>query len=224
MLRWPPVSAEAAIPIQRIRLSPYKANPQALCQNCHDMEDIAPEGTHPPVASGECLTCHTPHGSKNKALLAKSEKQLCLDCHTEVATEMAQASSHKPAKEDCSLCHQAHGKTASKLLTKDVNTLCLDCHTDLKAALTETNVHPPFADGVCTDCHRPHGSQNAKLLKNNDTDLCGSCHDDANKWIAQKSVHVTGQEPVSAPSAIIRMHRRSRSCCWRKTTPFAQVP
>jgi|GEM_PF-2201663 len=38
------------------------------------------------VLSDGCMTCHLPHGSPNRSLLARPDRVLCLTCHTDRAT------------------------------------------------------------------------------------------------------------------------------------------
>ena len=41
------------------------------CFNCHEQEDFSRSNIHAPVLEG-CLTCHVPHKSDNRSLLAKN--------------------------------------------------------------------------------------------------------------------------------------------------------
>jgi predicted CXXCH cytochrome family protein len=75
-----------------------------LCYQCHDRMD-ARKQVHGPIGSGDCTTCHDPHGSANRALSVASPESLCGLCHD-------QASSGKHMKQSrgkaCTDCHDPH--------------------------------------------------------------------------------------------------------------------
>lgn len=80
------------------------ANTNQLCLSCHAQYRGPFAYQHPPV-SENCMTCHTPHGSPNTALLSVSEPALCLQCH---------AGHHDggslPLADRCTNCHGSiHG-------------------------------------------------------------------------------------------------------------------
>lgn len=76
----------------------------ALCYQCHDRKDTKKQ-VHGPLGSGECTTCHDPHGSPHRALAVASPEVLCSTCHD-------QASSGKHMKQSrakgCTTCHDPH--------------------------------------------------------------------------------------------------------------------
>jgi predicted CXXCH cytochrome family protein len=145
-----------------------------LCYSCHDPKNTK-KSIHPPVESGECLSCHTPHSSANKGLLLEVPvASLCKKCHD----MKPEAVIHKPfADGACEKCHDPHQSDIAKLLKLDKSAVCLQCHDKQKEALNLKEVHPPFKNN-CSSCHSPHSSKEAHLVSTNPPDLCFGCHDD----------------------------------------------
>ena len=141
----------------------------------------------PPGCWCDGNACHEPHGSKSKALLRGTTKQLCASCHADVGKG---DHVHQPVADgECLTCHDAHGGPAAPALVKAVPALCADCHegasADMKsrhrgmdvsganclnchsaheskaAALRPEHTHPGFAEGQCTKCHS--GASPSKL-------------------------------------------------------------
>ena len=76
----------------------------ALCYRCHDRMD-AKKLVHGPLGSGECTTCHDPHGSPYKALSVASPEVLCGTCHDQDSSgEHVRRSRGK----GCTACHDPH--------------------------------------------------------------------------------------------------------------------
>jgi predicted CXXCH cytochrome family protein len=125
-----------------------------LCAGCHEDKNLNSGGAewstpHPPVASGMCASCHAPHGSPEKALLAKSLYEICLGCHTEV--------------------HTRHRK-----VTMDPST-----GNPLSSQVTLPQGFPVRKrDGVlsCIGCHRPHGADYPRLWDKDEINFCNQCH------------------------------------------------
>jgi predicted CXXCH cytochrome family protein len=106
------------------------ASTGTLCVTCHEEAGKAANGTggHGPAATGECGTCHRPHGSDRPSLLSAPEAELCTTCHDEVAGQLKLASVHKPAASACTLCHNPHGGGNPAKTRETINSLCLACH------------------------------------------------------------------------------------------------
>jgi predicted CXXCH cytochrome family protein len=145
-----------------------------LCYTCHDPKNKK-STIHPPVESGECLTCHSPHGSPNKSLLKeKSISTLCSNCHDLGIVSLK--FQHKPVNEGkCIDCHDPHESDLPKLLKDKLPTLCFTCHIKTKEQTTLKNQHRPFKS-KCNSCHQPHASAEDNLLATNSKDLCLGCH------------------------------------------------
>jgi len=83
----------------------------ALCYRCHDRMDTK-KLVHGPLGSGDCTTCHDPHGSPYRALTVASPDVLCNRCHD-------QASSAKHMRESkakgCVTCHEPHSSSKAFL-------------------------------------------------------------------------------------------------------------
>lgn len=160
------------------------AQPAELCANCHDafgtMKDV-----HPPVADGECTTCHDPHASDQPKLLTAPVGELCASCH-DVATAKLP---HGPvASGDCTACHTPHESNDEPLLAKSGDQVCFQCHGDVETMLKKKVVHPAVEMG-CTSCHQPHGTDHPKLLEAEGAALCYQCHDQIQEAVAGPVEH-----------------------------------
>ncbi|MBN2332496.1 MAG: cytochrome C [Deltaproteobacteria bacterium] len=168
------------------------ADGAALCFSCHER---FPAGTtaHAPVAEGNCLSCHNPHGDLGEARLVVKDGQqaLCFQCHD--AAMVGEQFVHGPAGAGaCSQCHNPHGADQPALLRQESRQLCLSCHQELAAGERQAAVlHQPFAKKPCTACHGAHGAANPGLLTEKYPDLCFTCHRQVGKIYQQARVKHT---------------------------------
>ena len=185
--------------------------PQALCMSCHAavLEEAPGKKaayTHLPVAQGQCLLCHDPHGTPDGRMLRPALGKVCQTCHT--VTDAAMATAHKNypmADTDCTTCHNPHshdqkaaliqGKQHAPFkwgkcelchakaeagkpigLVKPAKELCLSCHPASTLMPENETAHAPVKAGLCLACHNPHVSTQKALLKNRPANLCFTCH------------------------------------------------
>ncbi len=167
------------------------ANGAALCSQCHATYS---GGTiHSPVAEGECLECHDPHGSDYQALLPvgqNGQEKLCFNCHE--STIMENNYKHGPvALGSCTYCHDPHLSNNTALLRNDSQELCFSCHTDTARGLAEApHIHSVVNSQGCSSCHNPHSSQYPGLLNQQGELFCLSCHQDiADKYNKSRFKH-----------------------------------
>lgn len=87
------------------------------CLSCH-LEKRGPfvfeHSTALDSADGSCLECHAPHGSPNPKLTRFFGRAICLQCHTDMATDPA----HQTRGGNCwqAGCHnRIHGSNANRL-------------------------------------------------------------------------------------------------------------
>ncbi|NOX18907.1 MAG: hypothetical protein GXO87_11570 [Chlorobi bacterium] len=148
----------------------------ALCFDCHDEPDDKMV-THEAFASGECVSCHSPHSSDNPyLLLSENVGELCAKCHEIENSE--RVVKHGPTVSgQCNVCHEPHQSVNAKLLKEKSPQLCFNCHTDKEKLLTMPTVHAAY-EGSCLDCHDPHDSKYKYLVNEKLPDLCLECHDD----------------------------------------------
>ncbi|RMG61134.1 MAG: hypothetical protein D6713_00970 [Deltaproteobacteria bacterium] len=166
------------------------------CFSCHedftkDDDEEEREFIHGPVAEGECVSCHTPHFSKNPKLLVEYPPgKLCVTCHDDKdPSEVEGTTIHRPvAKLECQRCHSPHASDAEYQLVRKGNSLCLGCHetphpNHRKASTTKemTVIPDDFPrDGeenlACIGCHSPHFSENPRLFRIPEVKLCTTCH------------------------------------------------
>jgi len=105
----------------------------AMCDFCHiGKTDSAGLHVHKPVQDGQCVSCHTPHGSENRNLLrGATTAATCLTCHESVIKDKPHV--HPPiASGDCLGCHKAHSSVLPRLLVEQGRALCIRCHADVE--------------------------------------------------------------------------------------------
>ncbi len=145
---------------------------ERLCLECH--QRLGPEAAaargdwqHGPVANGQCVRCHQPHGSQRRFLLAAPPAELCLGCHAEKGPAAARRQGlwlHGPvATGPCTTCHQPHGGPRPAFIkAADTVALCTSCHEEAALASNDAHPEPPFPP--CTECHNPHLGSDRLLL------------------------------------------------------------
>ncbi len=148
-----------------------------LCWGCHDKSKFSKKAGHPPVASGECLSCHDIHTSDYKALLLSPMPVLCFKCHEN--SDFVKKTKHPPVAEGrCTGCHDAHSSEVKKLLLAEMPKECFLCHNKEKyISEAKKKRHSPVSAGMCLSCHKPHSSNAPNLLLAATPDLCFTCHD-----------------------------------------------
>lgn len=167
-------------------------SPAAQSETCLSCHEQAGKLTH--MRSSEhmqagvtCVECHEAHPSKDakfvrtsngvNPMLKGSQMELCMKCHTQVASEFSMPVHHR-LKEgilDCSSCHDMHGSEQPKALKADAKELCISCHQDKRGPFMFE--HEAMAEEGCIACHAPHGSAGENMLKVRDPKaLCLSCH------------------------------------------------
>jgi len=163
-----------------------------LCNRCHPKLQ-GKKYPHQPAAKGECLQCHSPHGSEAPFLLhgeANSQEKLCLKCHAEQVPP--QKFTHGPVGLGaCTYCHNPHESDHKSLLKEAPQALCTACHNDIAKGLEESaSVHSVVKTDGCGTCHQPHGSEFPSLLKKAGEEFCFTCHPDIDeKYKKSKSKH-----------------------------------
>lgn len=162
------------------------SNIQAKCFECHDPFPQK-KLTHSPVEEGECLACHSPHGSQFKFQLLKKSGDLCFECHDEEL--VADKFVHGPAAVGgCVACHDPHTADYEKNLRAEGPDLCFMCHVDKAEAFNSSEyVHTPVSED-CTKCHDPHSAPKEFMLASDSPDLCLECHTEKQEQLAAASV------------------------------------
>ena len=153
-----------------------------------------------------CTNCHSIHKSTTpKALLAKSQPELCYGCHITQRAEFSMPFKHRVNEGfmKCSDCHNPHGASTptwrmasrpSMINQSPANEeACLSCHFDKRGPFAFE--HPPVRVEGCESCHYPHGSTNSRLLRRPVVfTLCLECHNGAGNFGRTK----TGVPSLSA--------------------------
>lgn len=78
-----------------------------LCYGCHEPLDDK-RFLHGPLAVGECLSCHDPHGGVGPFHLKDKEVSLCLSCHDAGSVQQHGGWQQAMAEGSCSTCHDPH--------------------------------------------------------------------------------------------------------------------
>jgi len=86
---------------------------EELCFRCHELR-LDRKYIHGPLASGGCLQCHDPHGSRYRYLLVSESESFCLRCHDREA--LVGSGTHPGLKEPCTACHDSHMSDNEHLL------------------------------------------------------------------------------------------------------------
>jgi len=176
--------------VSTIQKNEFNLHPPYLerdCASCHDRNNMGKtklpfETLHGPVASNNCIQCHTPHQSKLKNLLVASSKKLCLSCHN--SKQVSENKIHKDIKEtSCTKCHNPHGGNNRMSLQSES---CYKCHDNYKKEYKF--LHGPVDSGNCFQCHGTHKTKAPKLLINSGDNLCLSCHN--SKDIIKTEYHI----------------------------------
>ncbi len=87
------------------------------CRSCH-ARYYGDEVGHPPVAEGECRTCHVLHRSVHPRLLTLSVFETCIECHDEPEDLSEEAHGGEDGGEEirnCIACHDPHFGTSPLL-------------------------------------------------------------------------------------------------------------
>lgn len=159
------------------------------CFACHTdttkpPEEGKPWKVHPPIASGECTSCHDPHFSP-RARLMKSD-QGCLECHSAPSKDMVV---HRPVADlKCVSCHSPHAGPGDRITLRPGNSLCKGCHPEYhkshraaevrRIGMTEIPKRFPQdnTDFACLGCHKAHQSEYRRLFVKPQGELCKTCH------------------------------------------------
>jgi DmsE family decaheme c-type cytochrome len=154
----------------------------AVCMDCHNKAGQKHwVGSSHDVKAVPCVTCHNPHpkGAVPKALLAKSQLELCTGCHLQKKAQLMRPG-HMPIREgklQCTSCHNPHGTPNDKMILQtSVNQNCYSCHAEKRGPFLWE--HAPVREN-CLNCHDAHGTINEKMLKVKQPLLCQQCHQTA---------------------------------------------
>jgi predicted CXXCH cytochrome family protein len=152
------------------------------CYTCHNRKD-SETNIHPALQDdNSCITCHNPHGGKQRFFIQDFEKKdisiqgLCTQCHGP-DVEMANKHGAVVNERSCLNCHNPHSSKNAKLLKLPTKDLCLSCHDKpIQATLSDSRIIPNIKEkvesskknmGSCTDCHSAHGSPFKRILIDN---------------------------------------------------------
>jgi len=197
----------------------------STCLSCHAKDFNRAnirrsEHTQHDIACTQCHSNHHPATDRN--LLAKSQPELCYQCHSDVRAFFEMPSKHRVNEGfmKCTDCHNAHGGftpsfgmgQTSKMLNmaSGSDQPCIKCHVDKKGPFQfEHEVQQ--TDG-CIACHKPHGSTTGALLVRNTVgQLCLECHTGTGNFGAKNGKGIT--VPDSATHSMLDpAYQRCTSC------------
>lgn len=140
-----------------------------LCAMCHEVS--RDPVIHGPVKSGQCLSCHDPHGSEFKAHTRADGNALCLACHAPQRTS---------------------GDTVTVFKTVSMSNRDFQAIPKIELDATRTVGHPlanhpvgdipnpldPKGKMSCLSCHQQHSSTQPNLMvpSPKGKNLCDTCH------------------------------------------------
>lgn len=178
------------------------------CLRCHtkDMSRAEIRRSEHTLADVSCTACHSIHRSQSpKFLLAKTQANLCYDCHAPVRAQFNMPSRHRVNEGviQCSDCHNPHGTPAPtwrmsarpRMVDQALGNeqSCLRCHTEYRGPFLFE--HAAVRIDGCESCHAPHGSPNARLLKRPTMFMvCLECHTGAGSF-GRNADGITPQSP-----------------------------
>ncbi|MFN7923067.1 MAG: DmsE family decaheme c-type cytochrome [Bryobacteraceae bacterium] len=150
-----------------------------------------------------CTACHSIHKSQTQRnLLAKTERELCYQCHADVRAQFSLPFKHRVNEGlmTCSDCHNPHGgntptfgmgQTSKMLKQAHSNEQpCMKCHVDKRGPFLFA--HQAGEIDGCISCHKPHGSTTAKLItRPTTTMLCLECHTGSGDFGARTNRGIT---------------------------------
>jgi predicted CXXCH cytochrome family protein len=84
----------------------------AMCYRCHGRKDTK-KYLHGPLGSGDCISCHDPHGSPNRFLTVAGPQVLCRMCHDQKSSEKHIL---RAKGKGCVTCHDPHSSNKTFLL------------------------------------------------------------------------------------------------------------
>jgi predicted CXXCH cytochrome family protein len=110
-----------------------------VCYACHEeKKDQVENSASPHPVAGDCLGCHSPHGTEQPHLLKTDIFRLCTGCHQEyginhpVGRHPVRFARLKDSSEEisCATCHNPHGSPNEAMLTMPGGRMesCSQCH------------------------------------------------------------------------------------------------
>jgi predicted CXXCH cytochrome family protein len=169
----------------------------ADCVSCHDphqsdAKHLMAKFTHNPFAGGQCDTCHQPAKDGKVVLTAASAKEICVTCHADKADQIEKSKvQHPGAAGDCTDCHSPHAGNSPYFPKPNPVAVCTGCHSDSNDQLKKAHPHQPVSVQGCAICHDPHGNDNLHLLRAaTPYQLCMECHGPDSNPAKLESEHV----------------------------------
>jgi predicted CXXCH cytochrome family protein len=141
-----------------------------LCGSCHgtvQAQFSLPSHHRVPEGLMKCTDCHSPHGTRNKPMLQRTNWEGCTNCHNEKRGPFVHE--HAAVKiEGCTGCHTPHGSVSRNLLLRrEGRFMCLQCHVNPQAPNVPHGRLGFATRGECVRCHVTiHGSNSSEFFLN----------------------------------------------------------
>jgi len=172
------------------RESPERPIVYKMCfqTDCHDASLVGERFKHTDALKGNCLLCHSQHGSQYGAHIVNDQQKLCKSCHpllsgVEVSEKEEEKGEdfhnyyitlfRKLVRDQEVTCSYCHGEDHSERINQEGIVTCYQCHNYIKKLVKgeqgkPKNIHETFIRFIrnkCTLCHNPHSAPYPYLLK-----------------------------------------------------------
>ena len=126
-----------------------------LCFKCHKKELFQKKNVNLPVLLGKCNVCHTPHQSKEKALMKEPAVSICLICHPDFSDRSKFIQGKGSEVGACVTCHNPHSSDEDHLLKAPEKEVCTSCHNYNPEKKSEKmDLKTMYGMPKCVMCHK----------------------------------------------------------------------
>ena len=180
----------------------WQGQPRKVCGVCH--QDILDDFFHSAHWDSEsetsevtCVSCHSPHNKKEKALYTPGQWKIqltesCRECHEEKVKNYDLSGHYQEVLSGnlkapvCSDCHAKHKVLSprdaeSKVSVARLDHVCTECHMDYEKSIHRPTENDDPRLATCVVCHTGHSTAmvadaKSSVFEKNLTEVCLTCH------------------------------------------------